>query len=178
MELANLNSEWADEQRRVFMKHADDPRYPKPLTLPELLAQVDKVPYAVLTERAGQFGGGGKLSSHFREYIRQCSCMCWSNWERAWEDFSHYMAFDTSLGRSIQESALNAVAKRPLNQMLRMFKEFMEDPSRLAVILRREGYSAHEWQYAVARLVDAGQVALDPEQAKLVLKSQEEATAL
>lgn len=159
MELANLNPEWQDEQRRVFIKHADDPRYPKPLTMLELLAQVDKIPYAELTELAGQFGGGGKLSSQFKNYIRQCSCQCWPSWRKAWEDFAEFMGFNTLTG-AIQEAMIDAIQKRPLDQILRMFKEISEDENRLAVVLRREGYSAHEWQFALARLQDAGRIVL------------------
>lgn len=172
MELANLNSEWADEQRRVFMKSADNPKYPKPLTVPELLAQVDRVPYAVLTEKAGQFGGGGKLSSQFKNYIRQCSCACWSSWEKAWEDFAHYMGYNT-LDRAVEDSLIDAAQKLPFEQILRVFKEIQEDVNRQAVVLNREGISDRVWKYCIARLADAGRVAFDG----VTLKLKEEAVA-
>lgn len=93
MELLNCNPEWRDEARRVFAAHANDRRYPKHLTVPELIAQVEALRHYELTDLAFQIGGGGKLKSQFLNYIRQCSCACWSSWRAAWKDFAVFMEF-------------------------------------------------------------------------------------
>jgi hypothetical protein len=94
MELANwTNPEFRDEAYRVFMEHSSRSRYPKPLTVPELISQIENIPYGDLTYMAGQIGGGGKLSSQFRNYVRQCSCACWPSWKEAWRDFATFMGF-------------------------------------------------------------------------------------
>lgn len=170
MELANPDHEWEPEARRVFIKHADDPKYPKALTVSELLAQVDTMRSDDLTALAGQFGGGGKLSSQFKNYIRQCSCQCWPSWRHAWTDFAEFMGFG-SLSHDIEDAVADAVQKRPLDQILRMFKEISDDEDRMADVLRREGWTSHEWRYGVARLVDAGRAI--HENGKLVLRKEE-----
>jgi hypothetical protein len=97
MELANwTNPEFRDEAHRVLAKHTRTSRYPKPLTVSELIAQIERVNVHYLTYMAGQIGGGGKLSSQFRNYVRQCSCACWSSWKEAWRDFATFMGFTTT----------------------------------------------------------------------------------
>lgn len=93
MELGNwTNPEFRDEAHRVFAIRR--PRYPKPLTVPELLAQIERVRSDELTSLAEQWGGGGKLKSQFNNYIKQCSCNCWASWQDAWKNFSVFMGFE------------------------------------------------------------------------------------
>ncbi len=90
MQLGNwTNPEFEHEAYRVFA--VVRPRYPKPLTVLELLSQVDKLSGDQLTILNEQWGGGGKLKSQFQNYIKQCSCNCWPSWKEAWKDFQIFM---------------------------------------------------------------------------------------
>ena len=96
MQLANDST----ETRRVFLKHANDPKYPKPLKVPELLHQVSQIPlvaFAGVVDRNQKRYEGGPvrvsatvLRTMFTNYIHEHNCACWSSWEKAWVDFMEY----------------------------------------------------------------------------------------
>lgn len=85
------NPDFRQECHRVFF--APRPKYPRPLTCLEIIAQAERVCGDDLTILAEQFGGGGKLKSQFLNYISQCSCNCWASWRDAWIDFAVFMEF-------------------------------------------------------------------------------------